>query len=115
MQMGSLTQAERQRGCPVWEYRWREPGPNGKRIHRRMLVCSVEQYASRDEAMRAVSTLQQEINALQPRLKFRPVTFSELVTHYRQRELGTSGWWKSNATKKTYEGYIAKWITPRWG
>lgn len=38
MQYGSLICAERRRGGAVWEYRWREPGPDGKRKHRRIVV-----------------------------------------------------------------------------
>ena len=42
MQNGSVIRAERQRGPDVWEFRWREPGADGKRKHRRMVLGSVE-------------------------------------------------------------------------
>lgn len=41
MQYGSLIWAERRQGGPVWEYRWREPGPDGARRHRRIVVGPV--------------------------------------------------------------------------
>ncbi len=41
MQNGSIMRSERRRGPDVWEYRWREPGPDGRRKHRRMVVGSV--------------------------------------------------------------------------
>jgi len=39
---------------------------------------------------------------------------SELVSHYRQRELATDHTWKTHSTKVTYQGYLNKWILPRW-
>lgn len=50
MQNGSVIRAERRRGPDVWESRWREPGADGKRKHRRMILGSAEQLA--DEALR---------------------------------------------------------------
>jgi integrase len=40
---------------------------------------------------------------------------SELTDHYRQRELKPDITWKTHSTKVTYEGYLRKWILPRWG
>jgi hypothetical protein len=37
-----------------------------------------------------------------------------LVNHYRQRELATDHTWKTHSTKVTYQGYLNKWILPRW-
>jgi hypothetical protein len=34
MQHGSMIRTERQRGADVWEFRWREPSPDGRRKHR---------------------------------------------------------------------------------
>jgi pimeloyl-ACP methyl ester carboxylesterase len=42
MQNGSVIRAERQRGPDVWEFRWREPGADGKRKHRRMILYLLE-------------------------------------------------------------------------
>jgi hypothetical protein len=36
------------------------------------------------------------------------------VNHYRQRELATDHTWKTHSTKVTYQGYLNKWILPRW-
>jgi len=45
MQHGSIIRAKRQHGLDLWEFRWREPGPDGKRKHRRIVLGSVEQAA----------------------------------------------------------------------
>jgi hypothetical protein len=47
MQNGSVIRAERQRGPDVWEFRWREPGADGKRKHRRLVLGSVEQWQTK--------------------------------------------------------------------
>src|SRR5712691_1128700 len=44
MQNGSIMQAPRLRGPNVWEYRWREPGSDGKLKHRRMVIGSLDQF-----------------------------------------------------------------------
>jgi integrase len=43
------------------------------------------------------------------------LTFAELVEHYRQKELAADNEWKTLSTRVTYEGYLRKWIVPRWG
>jgi hypothetical protein len=102
MQFGSIMRTERQRGPDVWEYRWREPGADGKRKHRRIVVGSTTQYTDKSDALRAITALQRDINLVDARLKTKPITVSELVNHYRQRELGSDNAWKSHATKVTY-------------
>ena len=61
MQNGSLIRAERQRGADVWEFGWREPGADGKRKHRRMVLGSVEQIADEAAARQTISALRLEL------------------------------------------------------
>src|SRR5438105_10488425 len=115
MQQGSIIHAERRSGPDVWEFRWREPGPDGKRKHRRIVVGYTEQLIDESAARQAVAALNVDINTPDPRIKVRLTTISELVDHYRQRELEPDKLWKSHSTKVTYKGYLNKWILPRWG
>ena len=55
MQNGSIMRSERRRGPDVWEYRWREPGADGKRKHRRMVVGPVNQFRDKESVIRATS------------------------------------------------------------
>jgi hypothetical protein len=87
MQNGSVIRAERRRGPEVWEFRSREPGADGKRKHRRMVLGSVEQLADEASARQAISALQLEFNRGGTWLKTRSTTVSDLVCHYREREL----------------------------
>jgi integrase len=115
MQNGSLIRAERQKGPDVWEFRWREPGANGNRTHRRIVLGSVDRLVDGVAARQAVSALCIDINAGDARTKANITTVSELAEHYRQRELRPDTVWKTYSTKVTYEGYLNKWILPRWG
>jgi len=115
MQNGSLIRTERLRGPDVWEFRWRELGGNGKRTHRRIVIGSVDRLVDEAAARQTVSALCIEINAGDARIKAKITTLSDLAEHYRQRELKPDTVWKTYSTKVTYEGYLNKWILPRWG
>src|SRR6202163_1255581 len=115
MQNGSVIRAKRQRGPDVWEFRWREPGADGKRKHRRMILRSIEQLADEAAARQAIATIRLDLNHGDAWLKTRSTAVSELAAHYRERELEPDTIWKTHSTKVTYEGYLNKWILPRWG
>jgi integrase len=115
MQNGSLIRAERRKGPAVWEFRWRELGGIGKRRHRRIVLGSVDRLVDQAAARQAVSALRVDINPGDTRVKAHVTTVSELAEHYRQRELRPDTVWKTYSTKVTYEGYLNKWILPRWG
>lgn len=114
MQNGSIMRTTRLRGPDVWEFRWREAGADGKRKHRRMVIGSTAQFSDKSSALHEVVALRQKINLNHPHLSPQAVTVSELVNHYRQRELATDHSWKTHSTKVTYQGYLNKWILPRW-
>jgi integrase len=40
---------------------------------------------------------------------------SQLIEHYRRRELSVDNSWKSYATKMGYKNHLKLWIDPRWG
>jgi integrase len=115
MQNGSMMRTERHGGPDVWEFRWREPGPDGKRKHRRMVVGTTNEFDDEVAARQAIAGLHLRMNAWSERVKVRQITLSELVDHYRQRELKPDILWKTHSTKVTYEGYLNKWVVPRWG
>ena len=115
MQNGSVMRAERRRGPDVWEFRWREPGADGRRRHRRMVVGSVNQFVDKSAVFRATSALRRDINMADVRSKGKPITLSQLADHYSQRELAANNRWKTHSTKMGYRVYLRKWIIPRWG
>jgi len=115
MQNGCLMQVPRRRGPNVWEFRWREPGSDGRRVHRRIVVGTVQQLRDETRAVRAILGLRREINSPNALLTPRLLTIAQLVEHYKQRELALDNTWKTYSTKATYRGYLRKWIVPRWG
>jgi len=115
MQNGCLIRSPRLRGSEIWEFRWREAGPDGRRKHRRLIVGSVLELRNEAAALAAVSTLKLEINSNDVRMKSKLLMWSALVDHYRQQELAVDNLFRTASTKTTYEGYLRKWIVPRWG
>jgi len=115
MQKGSLRKMRRHRGPDVWAYRWREPGPNGNTVYRNLVIGTVEELPTRAAAFQATVGLRRETNPEDPRVCNTPMTMAELVAHYRQRELRPENTWKTFSTRRGYDGYLKKWILPRWG
>jgi len=115
MQRGSLVKSKRKQGPEVWQFRWSEKGPNTKRVYRRRVIGTVEQYPDEAAARRAVEVLVSEINSQQRIAKCNPLIIAQLGDHFEQRELGRDHTWRSHATKKTYKGHLKRWILPYWG
>lgn len=112
-QHGSLERVRRANGTEVWQFRWREPGADGRTVRRNLLLGTVKQYPSRTAALERAAALRSHAGAS----PFATATASvaSLIEHYRAKELGDTCERKSFSTKNTYEGYLRKWILPRWG
>jgi integrase len=59
--------------------------------------------------------LVRQINASDIRLAGTSMTLRQLADHFQQRELTDSNTRISFSTKRAYQGYLYKWIVPRWG
>jgi integrase len=110
-QHGHLRRAKRKRGPDVWEFLWREFGPDGNRRQRTLTIGSVKDLRTERDALNHIHTLRTNINR---DITF-PVlmTFEAIVDHYRQTELLADN--KTEKTRKTYLVYLQKWILPKWG
>jgi integrase len=115
MQDGSVTVEARKRGPGVWCFRWREPGADGRRIHRRIVLGTADGLKSIASARGMVVGIRREINTNDIRLRHRSITVGDLSRHYQQRELTDHNSRISYSTKNTYASYLQKWIEPRWG
>lgn len=115
MQDGSITVEHRKRGPDVWSFRWREAGPDGRRIHRRIVLGSAEDLKGLASARKMVVGLRREINVNDVRIRKESITLDDLSKHYQQRELADRNTRISYSTKRIYAGYLKKWIEPRWG
>jgi integrase len=79
------------------------------------VVGTIEQFATNVEAREIVKGIVLETNSEDPRLRTSVLTMSQLIEHYRRRELSVDNTWKSYATKMGYENYLKRWIAPKWG
>lgn len=112
-QQGSLRLYERAAGDQVWEYRWSETQLDGTRRRRSCIIGSRHEYPTDALAQKAVAALRANINAETPRAQIDAISFSTLTQHYREKELCEGGS-KTFATIRTNEGYLERWILPRW-
>ena len=112
-QQGSLRLYERAAGDQVWEYRWYETQLDGTRRRRSCIIGSHHEFPTEALAQKAVAALRANINAETPRAQLEAIDFSTLAQHYREKEM-CEGAGKTFATIRTNEGYLERWILPRW-
>ena len=55
MQRGCLERIGRKRGSAVWQFRWSETEPTGKRLYQKKIIGTVEQYPDESAARLAVA------------------------------------------------------------
>jgi hypothetical protein len=115
MQQGSVIREHRKSGPDVWCFRWWEPGPNGNRIHRRIVLGTAEQLRDLTSARQMTTGLLHQINASDIRFARTSITMRQLADHFHQCELAATNARISYSTKKAYGGYLNRWIVPRWG
>jgi integrase len=124
-QKGSLKLADRKKG-KVWEFLWREVQLDGSIRRKHIVIGTQEEFPTESAAQTAVDAIRLEINKQTPQRLIKNITFETLVNHYRQAELpdifnktkpapdAADDDRKSYSTQVTYEGYLKKWILPRW-
>ena len=124
-QKGSLKLADRKNG-KAWEYRWREVQIDGSIRRKNVVIGTLEDYPNESVAQAAVDAIRLQVNQQTPQQLIKSINLETLVNHYRQHELPDvfsktkpklgirNEETKSYATQVTYEGYLKKWILPRW-
>jgi integrase len=128
-QKGSLQREKRQKsGETVWIFRWYEIQLDGTKKYRKAVIGTVSEYKTESDAQKAADSLRLEVNEQTPRQLLQAISFETLAEHYRQHELpdivhgtrplgseaGDDELRKSYSTQVTYQGYLSKWILPRW-
>ena len=103
MQQGSLTTKSRLEGPDVWQFRWSEKAPNGRRVYRKRVIGTVEKFPETESARNAVSGLLSEVNWANHRSNSVAMTIAQLCSHFEQRELARSNTWRSYSTKRAGE------------
>ena len=114
-QHGSLTIETRNSGHSVWIFRWRETGPDGKRIQRKAIVGTKLDYPTKAKAEKAAAALRLDITKEQPQRVKAAVTVAQLAAHYTEKELNDQQPCKAYSTRECYRAMIELYILPRWG
>ena len=83
----------------VWQSRWSEYGLNGRRIYRKEVIGTVDQYCDASVARGVVSGQLRGVNASVIRLTFKPITIAQLCVHFEQHELAHENSWRTFSTK----------------
>ncbi len=113
MQQGSIIQTVRKQGPNVWSFRWSEKNRNGRRVYRKRVIGTVEQYPDANAARASAGALLAQINSHFNHNNACRITVTQICEHFEQKELRSVDSFRSFATVKTYRGYIRKWIKPR--
>jgi integrase len=116
MQRESLIQKERKQDPTVWQFRWSDKGPDGRRIYRKRVIGTVEEYLTAEAARHAVKGLLAKPRSTRLRLEAAAaMRIAELCLHFQQHELTRDDHWRSYSTRRNYLFCLRRWIIPRWG
>lgn len=124
--MQSEITREHRKNADVWTYRWRYLDAKGNAVRHRLVLGTVTHFATPEAVRHAFAGIIRAVNSDDIRVEATTMTMSQLVAHYRQHELRRTSDSNSSeyvadvdekrcSTIDTYEGYLRKWILPRWG
>ncbi len=112
-QEGYIERVQHAKGPDQWTYRWWETSQqDGRRIHRRKLIGTVEAYPTIGAAKRAVEGFRAEINSAAT--KTVRMTVGEAWGHFQANELRDPDVDRSHTTIKSYLDYFKARILPTW-
>ena len=115
MQDGSLTVERRKRGPDVWCFRWREGGPDGRKIHRRIVLGTADDLRSIASAHKAVVGLRRENQRQQHSGQKGIDHVGRFIETFSATRACAGQYPHCLFNEEPYEGYLKKWIEPRWG
>lgn len=104
-QNGSLFKVKRKGRSDVWAFRFYEE-VGGKRVYRKRVIGTVDQFPLRRDAEKEVALMRTQINFD----VHAPQTVAELVQHYEEHELHR----KAFASAENHKVLVRKYIKPRW-
>jgi integrase len=112
-QAGCLTTEKRRNGVDVYIFRWREPVGNGRSGQRKIVLGTVKEL-TKTQAQKKANEHRQRANTPEPVAPVVAMTVTELVDHYKQRELGEDCG-KATKVVKAYKYVLTNYIIPKWG
>jgi integrase len=102
-------------GKKIWVFRWRETLADGRRVQRKKVIGTLEEYPTKKAAEKAARIFR--LNLVdRGSAALMQINMGELVVHFREHELvdrGEEG--RAYSTRDRCESVLNKWILPRWG
>jgi integrase len=80
MQHSSLEMKSRLQGPDVWQFRWSEKDPNGRRVYRKRVIGAVKEFPDANSARNAISSLISEVNWANQRPNSNAMTIAQLCS-----------------------------------
>jgi len=116
-QQGYLRLGRRKTGPACWEFLWWDTEPTGRRVRRKAVIGTVQQYPNVEDVWQASNGLRVSINEARNRQREQAITVADLVDHYSKTELdgGLEDGGKSHATRIVYKDFLYRWVRPAWG
>jgi integrase len=100
-----------------WEFLWWDHESTGRRVRRKAVIGTVQQYPNLEDAWQASNGLRISINEARNRQREQPITVADLIDHCTKTELAIDleeeG--KSPATRIIYKAFLNRWVRPDWG
>jgi len=106
-QYGSIQLSKRVKGPDVWLFRSRERLSNGRVVRHGEVIGTVEQYATKADAIRAAENKRSKANSNRCA---KVCTFGDLIDKYVAQEIPPRF-----STRHSYLSFIGNHIRPRWG
>jgi integrase len=103
---------KRKEGPKVWEFFWREAGAGGMRIRKHLVLGTVEELPTRQDAEARADDLRLRINAKDSSPAI--LRFGAVAGDYEKHELDSERSRLAYPTKEVYRLYLHRWILDRW-
>jgi integrase len=115
IQRGGVNRDISSSGKEVWAFRWRETRPDGRRVPRKRVIGTLEEYPTKKAVENAARGFR--LNLVdQGSAALVQITMKELVDHFSEHEQvdkGEEG--RAYSTRDRCESVLNCWILPRWG
>src|SRR5215472_12196148 len=102
-------------GKKIWVFRWRETRADGRRVQRKKVIGTEEQYPTKKAAENAARAFRLNLVDGGTEAAVR-ITMMELVNHFSEHEQvdkGEEG--RAYSTRDRCESVLNRWILKRWG
>ena len=86
-QRGYLRLGHRKTGPDCWEFLWWDTELTGKRVRRKAVIGTVQQYINAQDAWEASNGLRVSINEARNRQREQRISVADLIDHYTETEL----------------------------